>query len=403
MPQASRAVKLGGTSLRSEFLEKKLQFVLEAMEEQGIDMWLTFTREGNEDPLAEDLRLGDLTWRSAGILEADGTKTAIVGSLEVELVKQREFYHQVMGYGSEGVAPKLREFIRMSRPKRIAVNTSQDEGAADGLSSGMQRYLTAALRQHPHRLVSAEDLAIALRARLIPEEVELLRESVAHCEKIYGELEETIRPGKTDKQVHDSALKLVAERGLTTAWAPDHCPSVQVGSSPAGHLGYHGVAIKEGDFVKLDFGVNHEGYCSDIQRDYFVGRAAVPVRVKRMFETTKAANDAALSILKPGVQGYKVDAIARNLIVKRGYPEYMHALGHVLGRSTHEIGPLLGPRWRSRYGAQGEKPVQEDMIFTIEPSVESEFGTCNLEQDVLTTPEAYQNISKRQEDLIRVG
>jgi len=396
-------MKLGGTSLRSEFLGKKLQFVLEAMEEQGIDMWLTFTREGNEDPLAEDLRLGDLTWRSAGIIEADGTKTAIVGSLEVELVKQREFYHQVVGYGSEGVAPKLREFIKGSRPKRIAVNTSQDEGAADGLSSGMQRYLTAALRQHPHRLVSAEDLAIALRAQLIPEEVKLLRQSVTHCEKIYGELEETIRPGKTDKEVHEFARRLVAEKGLTTAWAADHCPSVQVGNSPAGHLGYHGEAIEEGDFVKLDFGVNYEGYCSDIQRDYFVGRAAVPAGVRRMFETTKAANDAALSILKPGVQGYKVDAIARNLIVKRGYPEYMHALGHVLGRSTHEIGPLLGPRWRNRYGAQGEKPVQKDMVFTVEPSVESKFGTCNLEQDVLTTAEGYQNISTRQEDLIRVG
>jgi Xaa-Pro aminopeptidase len=330
-------------------------------------------------------------------------RTAIVGSLEVELVKQREFYHQVMGYESEGIAPKLREFVRWSKPKRIAVNTSQDEGAADGLSSGMQRYLTAALKQHPHRFVSAEDLAIALRAKLIPEEVQLVRESVAHCEKIYGELEDAIRPGKTDKQVHDLALRLVAERGLTTAWAADHCPAVQVGSNQAGHLGYHGEIIKEGDFVKLDFGVNYEGYCSDIQRNYFVGRASVPVGVRRMFDTAMASNDAALSILKPGVQGYKVDTIARNLIVKRGYPEYMHALGHVLGRSTHEIGPLLGPRWRSRYGAQGEKPVQEDMVFTIEPSVTSEFGTCNLEQDVLITVKGSEKISKRQDDLIRVG
>lgn len=267
----------------------------------------------------------------------------------------------------------------------------------------MQQYLITAIRPPAHKLVSAEDLAIALRARLIHGEVELVRESVVRCEKIYEALEETIRPGKTDKQVHESALKLVAERGLTTAWAADHCPSVQVGNSPTGHLGYSGRVIEEGDFVKLDFGVNYEGYCSDIQRNYFVGHAAVPSGVRRMFETTKAANDAALSVLKPGVPGYKVDAVARNLIVKRGYPEYMHALGHVLGRSTHEIGPLLGPRWRNRYGAQGEKPVQEDMVFTIEPSVESKFGTCNLEQDVLTTAEGYQNISERQEDLIRLG
>jgi len=43
------------------------------------------------------------------------------------------------------------------------------------------------------------------------------------------------------------------------------------------------------------------------------------------------------------------------------------------------------------------------MVFTIEPSVDSKSGTCNLEQDVLTTARGYEDISKRQEDLIRVG
>ncbi len=122
-----------------------------------------------------------------------------------------------------------------------------------------------------------------------------------------------------------------------------------------------------------------------------------------MFETARDANDAALSVLKPGVAGYLVDGAGRKLIVKRGYSEYKHALGHVLGRSTHEIGPLLGPRWPERYGRQVEKPVQKDMVFTIEPSVTSKYGTCNLEQDVLVTPNGYQELSKPQHELIRLG
>jgi len=93
----------------------------------------------------------------------------------------------------------------------------------------------------------------------------------------------------------------------------------------------------------------------------------------------------------------------RGLIVKRRYPEYKHASGHVLGRSTHEIGPLLGPRWPNRYGRQGEKQVQRDMVFTIEPSVTSKFGTCNLEQDVLVTSRGYEELSKPQQELIRIG
>ncbi len=43
------------------------------------------------------------------------------------------------------------------------------------------------------------------------------------------------------------------------------------------------------------------------------------------------------------------------------------------------------------------------MIFTIEPSVTSKSGSCNLEQDVLVTPSGYQELSKPQNDLIRLG
>ncbi|TMI31215.1 aminopeptidase P family protein [Candidatus Bathyarchaeota archaeon] len=396
-------MKLDKIPLKMDFLRRKLNFIRKTMEEQEIDLWLIFTREGNEDPLAQDLRFSDLTWRSAAIIEQDGTRTAIVGNLDAEAIKRAKFYDDVFGYGSEGAAPKLRQFVGRKKPKKIAVNTSFDEGAADGLSSGMRDYLAKCLKAYSKRFVSGEDLAIALRAKLVPEEVELVKKSIHECEKIYDDIEEVIKPGKKDRYIHDFAHKLVSDRGLTTAWMADRCPSVIVGNSPMAHLGYHNDTVQKGDFVKLDFGVNYEGYCSDIQRNYFVGTENVPGGMKRMFQTARDANDAALSVLKPGVSGYLVDQAGRRLIVKRGYPEYMHALGHVLGRSTHEIGPLLGPRWPNRYGKQGEKPVQKDMVFTIEPSVRSKFGTCNLEQDVLVLTRGYQELSKLQNELIRVG
>ena len=396
-------VKLDSAPLRMEFLRRKLKFVQDTMGEQGVDMWITFTREGNEDPLAQDLRFSDLTWRSAAIIERNGHRTAIVGSLESETIGQQKFYDEIIGYGSEGAAPKLRDFVKKRKPQKIAVNKSHDEGAADGLTSGMDTYLRVALKDYAKRLVSAEDLAIALRARLVSGEVELVKKSIRECEKIYDDLEDAIKPGKKDREVHEFAHKLLKERKLSPAWAIDRCPSVLVGNNPMGHVGYYGARIRRGDFVKLDFGVKYDGYCSDIQRNYFVGPGIVPKGVERMFGTAREANDAALSILKPGVPGYKVDEAGRRLIVRRGFSEYKHALGHVLGRSTHEIGPLLGPRWPNRYGKQGEKVVQKDMVFTIEPSVTSKLGTCNLEQDVLVTSKGYEELSKPQDELIQVG
>ena len=396
-------MKLTSTPLKKEFLAKKLRYVQDAMKKEEIDLWITFTREGNEDPLSSDLRFDNITWRSAAIIEKDLNKTAIVGSLEEEAIKQRGFYDQVIGYASEGAAPKLKQVISRLHPKKIAINKSSDEGAADGLTSSMEQYLKKALKGIKTEYVSAEDLAIALRARLIPEEVALVKRAIQECEKIYDEAERIVRPGKKDRDVFQYVHQLVDQKNLEYAWASDHCPSVVVGNSPAGHVAYYGDTIHKGDFVRLDFGVKYQGYCSDIQRNYIVGPTTIPAGVKKMFQTAREANDIALKNLKPGIPGYKIDQLARNHIVKRGYPEYKHALGHVLGRSTHEIGPLLGPKWPNRYGEAPLKTVQKDLIFTIEPSVTSRYGTANLEQDVLVTSNGYRDLSKPQTELIMVG
>ncbi len=117
-------MKLDKTPLKMEFLRRILKFVRETMRDQGIDTWITFSREGNEDPLAQNLRFSDLTWRSAAIIEQDGKKTAFVGDLDVDAVKQAKFYDDLFVYGSEGVTPKLRQDVGKSKPKKIAVKTS---------------------------------------------------------------------------------------------------------------------------------------------------------------------------------------------------------------------------------------------------------------------------------------
>jgi Xaa-Pro aminopeptidase len=391
--------------LRPEFLAPKLKRVTRTMRDSGIDLWVTFTREGNQDPVSEDIRFGSLSWRSAAVIDADGGRTAIVGSFEVETVKARGFYDEVFGYGSEGAAPKLREVVSKRKPKKIAVNTSYDFGAADGLSTGMDAYLRKALKGRTKAsFVSSEALVVALKTVLVPGETKLMRRSVELCEKIYRAAEqEAIRPGRTDKQVYDFMVGQVREMGLQTAWSEANCPSVLIGSDPAGHMGYYGSALKVGQFLKLDFGVRYEGYCSDIQHDYWVGRRAVPRDVKEMFKTARAANDAALAKLKPGVKGHEVDAAARKVVTTSGYDEFMHATGHPLGRSTHELGPLLGPLWPWRYGRSSELVVQKDMVFTVEPTVVGKGGTCNLEQDVLVTSKGYEELSPSQDELITIG
>ena len=86
-------------------------------------------------------------------------------------------------------------------------------------------------------------------------------------------------------------------------------------------------------------------------------------------------------------------------LVAAGFPEPMYALGHQLGRSAHDGGTLLGPRW-DRYGAAPHGVVEAGNVFTLE------FGTAvagrgyiGLEEDVLVTADGVEWLSTPQREL----
>jgi Xaa-Pro aminopeptidase len=387
----------------SKFLGKKLKLVRKKMEEEEIDLWLIFTREGQPDPVAKDFGLGSVTWRSAGLFGVDGTSVALVGNLDTESVRRSGIYDKVYGYGKEGASSKLAELVAKSKSRkktRIAIDTSDDFGIADGLSTGMRRYLRKSVRDK--EFVSSEDIIISFRSELIPEEIEIMKTSIAKCEEIFRITEQDfIRIGRTDKEIHDMMQAEVLEMGLGLAWSKDHCPSVTIGGDEFGHMGYSNTTLKSDQIVHLDFGVKYQGYCSDLQRFYYVG-GAVPSSVKDLFKATRDATTAGIEALKVGVKGYVVDGVCRGSVTSSGYPEYIHGTGHPIARETHEIGPSLAPRWRGRYGRSMEKKLRAGTIFTIEPSVKGKDCTCNIEQEVILTVNGAKTLSTPEEYLYEI-
>ena len=112
-----------------------------------------------------------------------------------------------------------------------------------------------------------------------------------------------------------------------------------------------------GPVIRIDAGVDDDGYKTDIQRLAYVLRPgeteAPPRRSRRRSTTVRAANRAAAAALKPGATGTAVDTAARRVITDADYEEFKHATGHPIGFYTHDIGPLLAPAWPDRYGKLG--------------------------------------------------
>lgn len=385
---------------------EKLDQVTAILNEFDIDVWLTFVRESSmaTDPALELIYDGDVTWQSAFLIGRDGRRTAIIGHFDAENVRTLGAYTNVIAY-HEGIRPPLLDALADYAPRSIAINYSEDDVAADGLSHGMYRLLATYLHDTPwvDGLVSAAPIIAALRGRKTPAEIERVRRAVATTERVFDEIEAFVRPGMTQKQIADFVHGLIDGMGMDYAWPKPFNPIVTCGpESAAGHAAPGDVALKPGHTLHVDLGIKQDGYCSDIQRMWYVlqpNEESAPPEVQRAFDVVLGAIRAGEAALRCGVPGWKVDEVAREYIVDNGYPEYMHAFGHLLGRSAHDGATVLGPRWE-RYKGICDLEVEAGNIFTLELHVVvPERGMMSLEEDVLVTAGGVEYLGTPQTSL----
>lgn len=392
----------------SDLVQQKVQQAVEILNEKDIDLWLTFVRETSAagDPVLPLIYgEGGLTWHSALLIARSGETSAIVGQFEAHAARMTGAYQQVIAY-DQSIRPALRDILARLDPRRIAINTSTSDVLSDGLTHGMYLTLEETLQDTPYldRLVSAEGIIGALRGRKTAGEVDRIREAVRITEEIYAQTFQFVRPGMSEREVSDFMHQQMAARNLEPAWAYEGCPIVNAGpESPAGHGAPGDLRIQRGQILHLDFGVRKDGYCSDIQRvAYFLaeGETQPPEAVMRGFETITQTIQAVARQIRPGMAGRDVDALARDMVTRAGYPEYMYATGHQLGRLAHDGGALLGPEW-DRYGDSPRQPVEAGQVYTIEPGLEIPgYGTMGIEEDVLITPSGAEFLTHPQLEMI---
>ncbi len=390
-------------------VKEKVEQAVALLQEQGVDCWLTFTRESqiNGDPTLPFLLDGDVTWHTALIVTASGDTRAIAGRYDVKAIEDTGAYRQVVGY-VQGIREPLLAALREIDPKTIAVNFSQDSEVCDGLTHGMYLILWDMLAEIgcAERMVSAERIVAALRQRKTAAEIEAIRGAVRAAETIFDEAAAFIQPGRTEREIARFMQDQARKAGLALAWEERTCPSVFTGPDTAGaHYLPTERAVARGHIVNMDFGVKAGGYCSDLQRTYYVleeGASSAPDEVWRGFDAVVEAIDRARRVLKPGALGHEVDAVARRHVVECGFEEFPHALGHQVGRFSHDGFALLGPQWE-KYGRKPFAPVEPGMVFTLEPRVTVPGrGIATIEEMVLVGQGGSQYLSTPQMELVLI-
>jgi Xaa-Pro aminopeptidase len=391
-----------------DIYQEKVNQASDLLESCELDAWLIFVRETAEhsDPALKLLGPARVVWPAVFIFDRSGERIAITGKGDDAAIRDLGLFHQVLPY-TQSIRETLVQTLTRLDPKSIGVNYSRDDVSADGLTYGMLLNLQDYLSDTPYRdrLVSAGRLVEILRGRKTPRELDNMRQAIHTAMDIYEATTQWLRPGLSEREIFDFVQQQVRVRGVDFGWPASGCPGLNAGpDSPWGHATASDVRTAQGQTLNMDFGVQVNGYGSDNQRVWYFlrdGETEAPASVVKIFDAVTGAIQAAADFVRPGVQGWEVDAVARQYIVDAGYPEYPHALGHSVGRHSHDGGVGFYPRWE-RYGEKPYGRIYEGGVFTLELGVRSEFGYISVEEEILITANGCEWFAPPQKSLILV-
>ena len=148
--------------------------------------------------------------------------------------------------------------------------------------------------------------------------------------------------------------------------------------------------MRNGEVVMLDLGCMYEGYHSDFARSVLVGSGPATAEQKAAYAAIKTALEAMIAEMKPGANGGRIEAVAREAITEAGFGEhaYTYFPGHGIGMSPWEP-PIIDA------GATAE--LQAGMVIDVEPGIHKPgVAGMRLEETVLITETGYEVLTKTE-------
>ena len=358
-------------------LETTLQ---DHMRANGIDMWLILSRENDPDPVVQ--LFGDYmsTWaghRNAFIFHDPGGNRPLERIILGTHIRGHvlPFFPDTPGaghgYGEEGLAPHLRDYIQARDPGTIAINRSRTVTMADGLSLEGYQYLVNALGpDYTSRFVSSEPLLIDYVSHRTPEELDISIEASWITWNILKRAfsNEVITPGvTTNEDVYWWLLQETSDQGLELNFSP----SVTVHRQGSRSYGVHeDEVIRPGDVLHVDFGIKVMGIGTDQQKQIYILRpdeTEPPEGMQALFDQSRRMAELIGEELQPGVEGREVKARAEARGQEEGITNLVYS--HAKGSWVHDAGAWAIADWPERYGNHPREPVRPTEFWSVEYSV----------------------------------
>lgn len=244
------------------------------------------------------------------------------------------------------------------------------------------------------KFISATKILRKMRTIKDEDEIATMRKAGEITEAAFADVIKNLKIGMTELEVVQEVNFQLRRHGslgesFTTSLynsGPNH--PLMFGN----RLGSWPRVLKAPVSILFDFGAIYEGFCYDFGRTVSFG--APDAEMQRVYDLVMASQRAGIAALKAGeATTSQVDAVARQVIEEGGYGKWFrHRLGHGIGMDVHEP-PFL---------TKGdETPLQEGMLFTIEPSITQDNSfSARVEDIVVARPGGGEPLTRGFQSLI---
>jgi len=200
------------------------------------------------------------------------------------------------------------------------------------------------------------------------EEIKKMGKAGAILAEVLDILEANAKPGLSTAELDSLAEKLILSRGARPSFKGFNGFPASICASLNDEV-VHGIPSKRkilrgGDLLKIDVGVEFEGYHADGARTFVVGNGEVDEIVIELINTTKVALEKGIKAARKGARLGDIGYAIQSYVEGKGFSVVKALTGHGIGRSLWEDPPV------PNYGSRGKGIIlKEGMTLAIEPMV----------------------------------
>jgi Xaa-Pro dipeptidase len=242
------------------------------------------------------------------------------------------------------------------------------------------------LKKYTKNTYDVSKLFEASRSVKTREEINKIRQACKISQEVLDEIPNILKIG-----MRESDLAAELEYNAKRSGAEDiSFPTIVAFGSNAAvpHHVSSATKIGKNNFLLVDFGVVFDGYCSDLSRTFFIGRAGA--KEKKAYSVVKRAQIAAINAARPGVKYTTLVGLTNKILTDGLNQKLIHGLGHGIGINVHD------------YPSGKSYSLRKGSVITVEPGyyASGAYG-IRIEDDIVISDRA-KMLSRSPKNLLEI-